>query len=308
MTIRAIVLGAGAGGAFPQWNSNAPACRRARAGDPAALPRSQASVAVSADGENWVVLTASPDLRQQIEQTPALHPRHERRSSPIFAVILTGGDVDAIAGLLTMRERQPFRLYATAAVHDLLDRNPIFEVLDRGIVPRKALKLNEVRSIGNPDGSASGLTVTAFAVPGKVPLFLEHKGEAPGLAETEYTVGLAMSDGDGTLFYVPGCAAMTPALAGRLQGASAVLFDGTLWVDDEMIQAGIGAKTGRRMGHMNVSGPDGTLEVFAALGVQQRVLLHINNSNPILLDDSPERAAVEAAGWLVAFDGMEVVV
>ncbi len=304
--MRAIVLGAAAGGAFPQWNSNAPACRLARAGDPVARPRTQASLAVSADGENWTLLTASPDLRQQIEQIPALHPQHSSRSTPIAAVVLTGGDVDAIAGLLTLRERQRFTLYATARVHAVLDANPIFEVLARDVVARETLQLDEDRRVDLPDRTPSGLTVRPFAVPGKVPLYLERQGETPELVETDQTIGLAVSDGAATLFYIPGCAAMTPALAARLRGAAAVLFDGTLWTDDEMVRAGIGTKTGLRMGHMSVSGPNGTLAAFAPLDVRQRVLLHINNSNPILLDDSPERAQVEAAGWQVAFDGMEL--
>ncbi len=304
--MRAIVLGAAAGGAFPQWNSNAPACRLARAGDPVARRRTQASLAVSADGGTWTLLTASPDLRQQIEQTPALHPQHSLRSTPIAAVVLTGGDVDAIAGLLTLRERQRFTLHATARVHAVLDANPIFEVLARDVVARETLQLDEDRRVDLPDGTPSGLTVHPFAVPGKVPLYLERQGETPELAETDQTIGLAVSDGAATLFYIPGCAAMTPALAARLRGAAAVLFDGTLWTDDEMVRAGIGAKTGLRMGHMSVSGPNGTLAAFAPLDVRQRVLLHINNSNPILLDDSPERAQVEAAGWQVAFDGMEL--
>lgn len=304
--MQAIVLGAAAGGGFPQWNSNGIGCRRARAGDPAALPRTQASLAVSANGEDWVVLTASPDLRQQIERTPSLHPRRGLRSSPIVAVVLTGGDVDAIAGLLTLRERQPFTLYATSQVHAVLDANPIFEVLTRNVVRRAALRLEQACDVLLPSGLPSGLTVTAFAVPGKVPLYLEQPDAVPELAETDQTVGIAVSAGDATLFYIPGCATMTPALAARLRDAAIVLFDGTLWADDEMIRAGIGSKTGRRMGHMSVSGADGTLAAFAGLGVRQRVLLHINNSNPILLDDSPERAEVEAAGWQVAFDGMEL--
>ncbi len=304
--MHAIVLGAAAGGGFPQWNSNGIGCQRARAGDPAAKPRTQASVAVSADGEHWALLTASPDLRQQIERTPSLHSRQGARSTPIAAVVLTGGDVDAIAGLLTLRERQPFTLYATAQVHAVLDANPIFEVLARDVVSREVLRLDQERHVSLPSGKSSGLAIMPFAVPGKVPLYLERPGETPELTETDQTVGVAVSAGGVTLFYIPGCAAMTPALAGRLRGASAVLFDGTLWTDDEMVQAGIGSKTGRRMGHMSVSGPGGTLAAFAELGVRQRVLLHINNSNPILLDDSPERAEVEAAGWRVAFDGMEL--
>lgn len=306
--IYAVVLGAAAGGAFPQWNSNAAPCRRARAGDLAARPCTQASLAVSADGRHWVLLNASPDLRQQIEQTPALHPRDGLRSTPIAAVVLTGGDVDAIAGLLTLRERQPLAVLATATVHDVLDANPVFEVLNRAIVARLRMVLDVPTPVFLVDGTPSGLTVELFAVPGKVPLYMEASDEMPALQEDGTTVGAAVSDGIATLFYIPGCAAMTPRLAARLRGADAVFFDGTLWSDDEMVRAGLGPKTGRRMGHMSVSGPDGTLAAFEGLGVRRRVLLHINNSNPILLEDSPERAAVNAAGWDVAWDGMEVLV
>ncbi len=304
--MRAVVLGAAAGGAFPQWNSNAAPCRRARAGDLLARPRTQASLAVSADDRHWVLLNASPDLRQQIEQTTALQPRDGLRSSPIAAVVLTGGDVDAIAGLLTLRERQALTVLATSTVHAVLDANPVFEVLARGIVARQPVALDAPTPVPLPDGRASGLTVELFAVPGKVPLYLETSDEMPALQEDGTTVGAAVSDGAQTLFYIPGCAAMTPRLAHRLRGAAAVFFDGTLWSDDEMVRAGLGPKTGRRMGHMSVSGPDGTMAAFEGLGVRRRVLLHINNSNPILLEDSPERAAVNAAGWDVAHDGMEV--
>ncbi len=304
--MRVVVLGAAAGGAFPQWNSNAQPCRRARAGDPAAVPSTQASIAVSVDGRHWVVLNASPDIRQQIERTPALQPQAGLRSSPIAAVVLTGGDVDAIAGLLTLRERQPFSVLATSRVHRVLDDNPIFEVLARGIVARQHVALDAPTPVTLPDGDASGLTVILFAVPGKVPLYLEQPGAAPALEETDQTVGAAVSDGQTTLFYVPSCAAMVPGLADRLRGAAAVFFDGTLWTDDEMIRAGLGPKTGQRMGHMSVSGPGGTLAAFAGLEVRRRILLHINNSNPILLADSPERAQVAAAGWDVAYDGMEL--
>ena len=219
------------------------------------------------------------------------------RSTPIAAVVLTGGEVDTVAGLLSMRERQEFTLYATQGVHAVLDRNPIFEVLARDVVRRELLEVERAVPV-------AGLTVRAFAVPGKVPLFLEQ-GE-PALDEMDQTFGLEISTGQRGLIFIPGCAAMTPGLASRLRGADTVLFDGTLWTDDEMIRAGVGAKTGRRMGHMSVSGPDGTLAAFAALGVRRRVLIHLNNTNPVLLEDSPERAAVEAAGWEVAYDGMEL--
>lgn len=298
--MRAVVLGAAAGGGFPQWNSNALGCRRARSGDPAAKPRTQASLAVSADGRHWTLLNASPDLRQQIEQTPSLQPSGAVRSSPIASVVLTGSDVDVVAGLLTMRERQAFGLYATALTHAVLDANPIFNVLSPDLVTRHVL------SVGEKCDLATGLSVDLFAVPGKVPLYLEAD-DAPAIETNEQTVGAAISDGRSTLFYIPGCAAMIPAVADRLRGAAAVLFDGTLWTDDEMIAAGLGPKTGARMGHMSVSGPGGTIAAFDGLGVQRRILIHINNSNPILLDDSPERARAEAAGWEVAFDGMELL-
>jgi pyrroloquinoline quinone biosynthesis protein B len=271
-----------------------------------ARARTQASLAVSADGEHWFLLNASPDLRQQILQTPALHPNKSLRSSPIAGVVLTGGDVDAIAGLLTLRERQAFTLLATRRIHAVLDANPIFEVLARDVVRRDVVSVGSEVALPLPDATPSGLTVELFPVPGKVPLYLEQPGVTPSLLEGEETVGAAVRHGGKVIYYIPGCAGMTPGLAARLEGGDIVFFDGTLWADDEMVRAGLGPKTGRRMGHMSVSGPDGTLAAFAGINVGRKVLLHINNSNPILLDDSAERAAVEAAGWDVAYDGMEV--
>ena len=301
----AVVLGAAAGGGFPQWNSNASACRRARSGDSAAKPRTQASAAVSADGVFWFLLNASPDLRQQIENTPALQPREGKRSSPIAGVILTGGDVDAIAGLLVMRERQPFAIHSTQRIKSVLDANPIFNVLADDIVERRTIALGRRTPLADAKGVASGLEIELFAVPGKVPLYLEA-GEAPPIVEGEETVGVLVTDGEKRLYFIPGCARMTPELARRLEGADVVLFDGTLWTDDEMIQAGLGPKTGRRMGHMPVSGEGGTIAAFEGLTIGRKILIHINNSNPILLEDSPERATVTASGWEVAHDGMEI--
>jgi pyrroloquinoline quinone biosynthesis protein B len=300
------VLGAAAGGGFPQWNSNAPACRRARAGDPRAKPRTQASVAVSADGEHWFLLNASPDMRQQIEANSCLHPRHGLRSSPIAGVVLTGSDVDAIAGLLTLRERHAFTIHGTARTLDVLDANPIFEVLARDLVARRRVSIGETVLLALPDGSSSGLTLELFSVPGKIALYLEARDRAPDIVEGEETVGAAIGDGERRCYFIPGCAGMTDALARRLRGADLVLFDATLWRDDEMRRAGLGDKTGLRMGHMSVSGPNGVMSAFRTIDVARKILLHINNSNPILLDDSPERAEVAAAGWEVAYDGMEI--
>jgi pyrroloquinoline quinone biosynthesis protein B len=303
----AAILGAAAGGGFPQWNSNAPGCNRARANDVSAKSRTQASVAVSGDGgESWVLLNASPDLRQQIEANDFLHPRTGLRSTPIAAVVLTGGDVDAVAGLLVLREREKFTIHAASRVLAVLDANPIFDVLDRDIVARVPEALDTAFDLRRPDGTPCGLQAELFAVPGKVPLYLERPGEAPAIAEDGNTVGARVTDGRVTLFFIPGCAAMTSRLAERLRGADAVFFDGTLWHDDEMIRGGLGPKTGLRMGHMSLSGPAGTLAAFADLDVRKKVLIHINNSNPVLLDDSLECAEVRAQGWIVGEDGMRI--
>ncbi|WP_158046654.1 pyrroloquinoline quinone biosynthesis protein PqqB [Skermanella pratensis] len=302
--MKIVVLGSAAGGGYPQWNCNCDTCRRARSGDPAAKPRTQSSLAISADGERWFLLNASPDLRQQILATPLLHPRHGKRHSPISGVVLTNGDVDHIAGLINLRESQPLSLYATSRIHAVLAANSIFQVLNPDLVERRTLALNDPVELVGPDGP-SGIRVEIFAVPGKVALYLEDA--APVLdGETEDTVGLRISGGGKSFFYVPGCAKLTPALADRLRGADLLLFDGTLWRDDEMVLNGVGTKTGRRMGHMSVSGPDGSLAAFADLGIRRKIFIHINNTNPILLDDSPERAAVEEAGWEVGEDGREV--
>jgi pyrroloquinoline quinone biosynthesis protein B len=304
--VRIIVLGSAAGGGFPQWNSNAPGCRRARQGDVKARPRTQTSLAVSADGEAWFLLNAAPDIRAQIDANPCLWPREGLRSSPIAGVVLTGGDVDAVAGLLTLRERHVFALYATVEVHGVLAANPIFGVLSPESVARRTLPLDRPMPLAGADGGESGLVVTAFAVPGKVPLWLEEGGHDPGIVETGHAIGLEIAGArpEQRILFIPGCAAVTGRLAARIEGAPLVFFDGTLWRDDEMIRMGVGGKTGRRMGHMSMSGEDGALAAFRALGVARKVFLHINNTNPVLLEDSPERAAAEQAGWTVAHDGM----
>jgi len=305
--VLAVVLGSAAGGGFPQWNSNAPACRRARSGDAAARVRSQVSLAVSANQKDWFVLNASPDLRLQIEATASLHPGEELRSSPIAGVVLTGGDVDAIAGLLHLRERHHFGVYAPSRVLGVVTANPIFDVLSPDFVRRVELPLDERTELAGAS-DASGLAVVAFAVPGKVPLYLETAGRDPGLSEEGDAVGIEIIETatEKSFFFIPGCAAMTDGLRRRLADSALVFFDGTLWRDDEMIRLGVGSKTGRRMGHMSMSGADGTIAAFRDLGVGRRIFIHINNSNPALLEDSPERRIANAAGWEIAYDGMEV--
>lgn len=296
--MRIIVLGSAAGGGFPQWNCGCPNCRRAWAGDPALRPRTQSSLAVTADGERWLLLNASPDIRQQIIATPALHPRHDGRDSPIASVLLTNGDVDHVAGLLTLREKQPFDLHATRATFDILRHDRVFGVLDRAVVSERELVLDQPVDMGG------GLTVRAFAIAGKTPLYMETEVVEVG-AETESVIGLEVDDGRSRFVYAPGCAAITATLRDRLAGAPLVFFDGTTFTDDEMPRLGLSPKTARRMGHTPMSGPDGSMALLADVAIGRRVYVHINNTNPVLVDTSPERAAVEAAGWVVAHDGME---
>jgi pyrroloquinoline quinone biosynthesis protein B len=305
--LHAVVLGSAAGGGFPQWNSNAPACRRARQRNTGATARTQASLAVSANQRDWFVLNASPDLRLQIEAASALHPREGLRSSPISGVVITGGDVDALAGLLHLRERHRFSVYAPDRVLAVIAANPIFGVLAPDCVERRELPLDERIELAGSSGR-SGLAIVAFAVPAKLPLYLETAEEDPLLSEDGDAVGLEIIDTETgrSFFFIPGCAAMTDRLRRRVAGSALVFFDGTLWRDDEMIRLGVGSKTGRRMGHMSMSDDDGAIAAFRDLGVARRIFIHINNSNPVLLEDSPERRLSEAAGWEIAYDGMEV--
>jgi len=302
--LSAFILGAAAGGGFPQWNCNCDVCRLAWAGDPRVKPRTQASIAVttgpngSPDGVSpFILVNASPDLRQQIIATPVLRPRG-LRTSPIAAVVLTGGEIDQTAGLLTLRERGPFGLYGTAGTLSTLASNSMFSALAADVVPRKPVQS------GVPFALPGGIEAEMFIVPGKMPLYLE--GDNPKLeAETEANVGIELRANGARLVFIPGAAKLTPAMAGRLADADVVFFDGTLFSDDEMIVAKAGAKTGRRMGHMPVGGPDGTLAALAGLA-RRRILIHINNTNPILIEGSPQRRTVEAAGFEVAEDGMRV--
>lgn len=305
--LQIVVLGSAAGGGFPQWNCNTEACRSARTGE--ALARTQSSIAVSGDGNNWFLFNASPDLRQQINATPQLHPNHGLRTTPIAGAILTNADIDHIAGLLTLRESMPLVLHATERVLSTLKANSIFNVLNPDFVKRRTFVLGESFEPLTPGGEKSGLVVEPFAVPGKVALYLEDETAGPNFGSTEQdTVGVrvASTDNAAYFFYIPGCAGLTPELEERLRGAPLVLFDGTLWHDTEMIDAGIGVKTGQRMGHISMSGEEGSIAAFKDLGVERKVFIHINNSNPTLLDNTEERRVAEQAGWEISFDGMEI--
>ncbi|HQU67917.1 MAG TPA: pyrroloquinoline quinone biosynthesis protein PqqB [Albidovulum sp.] len=296
MGFRARILGAAAGGGLPQWNCGCQNCRLARDG---AIPSlTQSSLAVTANGRDWAVLNASPDIRAQLTASRALAPTG-LREVPIRSVLLTNGDVDHVAGLLTLREMQSFSLLATAGIHAVLNANPIFTALNPAVVTRAEVALDE------PFALVPGLVATLFAVPGKVPLYLEGETVETQLIG-EQTVGVRLEADGRTAFYIPGCAALTGDLAARLDGAEAVFFDGTLWTDDEMLRLGLGTKTGARMGHMSMSGPEGSITAFAGLNIAQKVYVHMNNTNPVLRPGSPERAEAEAAGWIIGADGLEI--
>lgn len=296
-----VVLGAAAGGGVPQWNCGCPNCQSARSSHPE-LQATQSSIAVSADHKHWFLINASPDLRQQITETPILHPRAGAlRDSPIAGVLLTNGEVDAVAGLLSLREGTPFTLYAHQRVLEILAENPIFNVLRSDLVPRLAVGLNEELELRLSSGAASGIIIVPFAVPGKIALYREGDDQdAVG-----DTIGLLVTDQARTrkLVFLAACAEVTPEIAERLRNADLVFFDGTLWRDDEMIDAGLSQKTGLRMGHMSMVD---AIPALADLGIGKKIFLHINNSNPALRVDTPERKTVGAAGWTIPADGMEI--
>jgi pyrroloquinoline quinone biosynthesis protein B len=294
--LKALVLGSAAGGSFPQWNCQCPVCRLAWAGDPRVSFRTQASLAVTSGDGRWTLLNASPDLASQIRSTPALHPRGLQRGTPIAAIVLSGAEIDQITGLLHVRESTAFGVFATEETHAAIQRNQMFSALTsvtwNTIIAGKAFAL------------PGGIEAELFMVPGKVPLYLE--GAKPATAAVSGSnVGVELRYDGKTLLFVPGAADVNDALQARLSKADVVLFDGTLFTDDEMIRTDTGVKTGRRMGHMPIEGEGGTLQKLAGLNAR-KVFIHINNTNPILIEGSPERMRVAAAGWEIAEDGMEI--
>jgi len=295
--MRVRILGSAAGGGLPQWNCGCPNCEAARQPGSGVEPQSQSSIAVGSAETGYLLVNASPDLRSQIAAATALHPQG-LRNSPIRAVLVTNGDVDHLAGLIVLREKQPFTLHATPEILAIVEANPVFGVLDRTLVRFEAIEMDK------PFEPLPGLEIRVFPVPGKTPLYLEE-GEVATDLEGGQTVGVEFAHGGRRWHYIPGCARMTPALERRLSGAALVLFDGTVFHDTEMADAGVGAKTGRRMGHMPMAGEGGSIDAFHSITVGRKVYVHINNTNPVWRKDSAERKAVEAAGWIVGADGME---
>ena len=290
------VLGSAAGGGSPQWNCACPVCAAVRSG--AALARTQSSIAVSADRRTWFLINASPDVRSQIEACPDLHAR-AGRATPVAAVLLTDAELDHTLGLLLLREARGVTLYATPAVHTILcDGSGVLRTLERycpvewrAVVPGADLTL------------ADGLSCRAFDVP-------TTKRDRFGTG-TDHgrVVGYRLTDARGaTLVYLPGVQALTPALREEIAGCDCLLIDGTCWRDDELVRLGLAGRTSREMGHLPLHGPDGSLAQLPALGVRRTIFVHMNNTNPILLPDAPERRRVEDSGMEVAMDGLEVEV
>lgn len=291
------VLGAAAGGGFPQWNCNCPQCQAVRDGSRPCRSRTQSSVAVSADYRRWFLLNASPDIRAQIESFPALHPKGIR-DSPLQTVLLTDAELDHTLGLLLMREGGDLELHATTAVHETLSNGTsLLQTLG-------AYTDVEWRKIttGTEVSLADGLSYRAFPAPTDKRARFET-----GDAE-EGVVGYRITDEHTgrSLVYLPGAQKLTASVLAHLENCECLLFDGTCWENDELIRLGIASKTSRDMGHLPISGDDGSLEQLSPLPIGRKIYIHINNTNPILIEDAPERRIVEEHGFEVAADGLEL--
>ena len=300
--MRTIVIGSAAGGGFPQWNCGCPNCAAVREGREGFVTRTQDSIAVTSDGERFALVNASPDILAQIKATPALWPRAPRHT-PIGAIVLTNGDMDHVLGLFSLRESQPLALYATPPVWKGLEASILVRTLKRfeGQLVFRPLVIGEEIELRDAAGASLGLRVRPFAAPGKLPVHL--MGHAAESAEDN--VGLSLRDaatGDApALAYAAACASVDGV---ALEGHSAVLFDGTFFREDELVRLGLSKALAKDMAHLPIGGAEGSLERLASLRTR-KIYTHVNNTNPILTP-SEERRAVEAAGWEVAFDGMEI--
>ncbi len=306
--MRIRVLGSAAGGGFPQWNCACVNCSGLRKGLIPAQPRTEESIGFSADGSNWYLINASPSIRTQIESFGPLHP-HRSRSTPIQAIFLTNGDLDHCLGLLSLRENHRLVLYATDSVRrGFTEGNVLYRTLQRFAeqVTWRTLKLDVEEPVLRADGEPSGLTVTAVAVPGKLPIHLEGLVSS---GEADVNVGLRFrqwTDG-GVLAYFPAVGRITPSVLQALEGAGCVMFDGTFWSSDELSAPGFLEKSAEDLAHCPVGGSEGSLSMLSKVAAPRRVFIHINNTNPMVREDSHERQLVEAAGWEVAWDGMEIL-
>jgi len=306
--MRVILLGTAAGGGFPQWNCYCPVCRVARDTPARARPRSQSSIAVSADGLRWFLCNASPDVRDQLHRLTARLPTPGpgiTRSVPIEAVILTDAELDHTLGIELLREARHLRVYATEAVESVLDHDsrilPTTRAFAKVVVDK--LTLDTPITLVDREGAPAGLTLRAFEVPGDAPRFASTDSPSQ-------TIGLLIHDPatNGTVAFIPGCADLDSRIHATIEDAELILFDGTFWTDDELQTLGISPSTARQMGHQPISGAHGSLAALSQFPLARRVYTHINNSNPILVEDSPEHRVVTDAGIIVGADGAEFLI
>jgi pyrroloquinoline quinone biosynthesis protein B len=298
------ILGSAAGGGFPQWNCNCANCLGMRSGAFAGKARTQTQVAVSSDGQTWFLLNASPDLRLQIEAARTLHPRDRGRHSPVDGVVITSADLDQIVGLLSLRELQPLCIYCTPSLRRILrEDNSIFGMLNR--VPRQVswsdIDLDKQFSL-----NGSSLRCTAFSLGNHYPAYVSA-GRIATLPPNEALTGLIVESSTGRkLGYLPAVPALEASLTAMLETVDLLLFDGTFWSDDELIRVQGKGATAREMGHIPISGPEGSLRRLAGLKRPRKVFLHVNNTNPILDESSGQYKEVREAGWEVAEDGWQL--
>jgi pyrroloquinoline quinone biosynthesis protein B len=309
------ILGSAAGGGFPQWNCACPNCQAVRAGTFAGKTRTQTQVAISADGKEWFLLGASPDLRAQIEATPELHPnlplsQQGIRHSPIAGVILANADVDHTLGLLLLRELQPLHVYATNSVHSILtEDNSMFAMLNR--IPNQVdwtdFQPRTMFPLITPSGDDSGIRSRALSLATHYPAYVSPQRQSE-LAPTEASLSLIVESPSGKrLAYMPAVPQIDEALLRELDAADLLFFDGTFWSDEELIRAqgNANAQTAQQMGHLPVSSSEGSLAKLARLGRPRKIYLHINNTNPMLNEAGPEHRQVREAGWEIAEDGWQ---
>ncbi len=303
------VLGSAAGGGYPQWNCSCPTCRAVREGTRPARARTQSSIAVSPDRERWFLFNASPDIRAQFEAFGGLHPGDDR-ATPLQAVLLTDAEIDHTLGLLLLREGRGIRLHATEATHATLRSGTgVLTTLER------YCPVEWTPVVPGRDTALGGVSYRAFDVPtAKHDRFRTGAGTGADRTSVDTDAGRVVGyrltdDATGaTAVYLPGVQELTPAVLDELEGVDCLLVDGTCWHDDELIRLGLAEKTARDMGHLSLGGPGGSLEQLSGLPIERKIYIHINNTNPILLEDSPERRAVEQSGMEVAHDGLEVEV
>ena len=307
--MRVKVLGSAAGGGFPQWNCGCSNCSRLRQGVLKGQPRTQTQVAVSASSTTWLLLNASPDLRQQLLSDSEFAPTAALRSTPIDGIMLTSADTDCVLGLLHMREFQPLHIYSTSAVRRILtEENSLFKTLERSVPPVhwEVLPLDHPIRFSGPDDSGSGKGLCCRAVPlhGEFPDYVsKHLRDV--LPQDEAVIGLELTQGDIKFFYAPTLPGRGDGWKRGVAGSQLAMLDGTFWTDDELIGVRGSGKTARQIGHLPLSGPGGLLDEMTGLGKGRRVLVHLNNTNPALDEESDANRALREAGWEIAHDGME---